>query len=104
MRKLIEITVFVEERSGKTGIFPEIGQEKTRQTSPKIGIKFRGERASANILQPTKPDKSLEKRHIYTVILNFYAKNLNSESSKNATKADQKAKQSTQSEATTKTI
>ena len=81
MRKLIEITVFVEERSDKTAIFSKSGQEKSRETSPKIGIKFRGGRASANIFQTTKLDKFFENRNIYTEILNCYSKNLYSESS-----------------------
>ena len=98
------MNIFFEERSGKTKLFSKSGQEKSRETSSKTGTKQRAGRASANIFQTTKLDKSFENRNIYTEILNCYAKNLNSESSKNATKADQKAKQSTHSEATTKTI
>ena len=98
------MNVFFEERSGKTGIFSETGQEKSVETSPKNGTKLRVGRASASKFPPTKIDKTPKNWNIYTEIQNCYSKNPNSESSKNATKADQKAKQSTQSETTTKTI
>ena len=52
------MNVFFEERSGKTGIFSETGQEKSVETSPKNGTKLRVGRASASKFPPTKIDKT----------------------------------------------
>ncbi|MFZ4547318.1 MAG: hypothetical protein ACOYN4_07785 [Bacteroidales bacterium] len=64
------MTVFVEERTGKTEITSKIGQEQSRKTSPKRGTKFRAGRASATNLQPAKLDKSAKNRNIYAENLN----------------------------------
>ncbi|MFZ4549706.1 MAG: hypothetical protein ACOYN4_19820 [Bacteroidales bacterium] len=79
MRKLIDLNVFGEERSDKTGKSSKTGRSETRKTSHESSIRFRAGRASATNLQPAKLDKSAKKRNVYLENRNIYAENLNSE-------------------------